>query len=268
MISIALDDIDGVPAIHAAPAKEAHRPLPTIFFFHGYRSSKELSSFFAYMFAQAGFRAILPEAVMHGERYNGDDTSRLACFWDILKKNIDELPFYKAHYEEQGLIKPGHIGVGGASMGGFAALGCMARYPWVRAVASYMGSGYFMDLSRQVFPPLRRFDANNRSEHWTRLEAIRSYDIEHQLDRIGDRPLFVWHGGRDDIVPVGECLRLCDDLERGGRGQNLELHVDLDAGHKITMQGAVQGVEFFVRHLAESGCKSPGISSLIEPPSR
>ena len=77
MVLMIEDTIEGVPAIHAAPADRMSHPLPTIFFFHGYRSSKELSSFFGYMLATAGFRVILPEAPMHGSRYDGDDAVRL-----------------------------------------------------------------------------------------------------------------------------------------------------------------------------------------------
>jgi fermentation-respiration switch protein FrsA (DUF1100 family) len=56
MVLMIEDTIEGVPAIHAAPVDRMSHPLPTIFFFHGYRSSKELSSFFGYMLATAGFR--------------------------------------------------------------------------------------------------------------------------------------------------------------------------------------------------------------------
>ena len=124
------DSVEGIPAIHAAPAARIAEPLPTIFFFHGYTSSKELASFFGYMLAQAGFRVILPEADMHGARFDGAEAFRLGRFWDILKRNIDELPLYRDHYMSKGLIEGDRVGVGGTSMGGFAALGCMARYGW------------------------------------------------------------------------------------------------------------------------------------------
>jgi len=75
------DDIDGIAAIHAAPADRADEPLPTIFFFHGFNtSSKEITSYFGYMLALAGFRVVLPEADMHGARFDGDTTGRLRCF--------------------------------------------------------------------------------------------------------------------------------------------------------------------------------------------
>ena len=102
---------------------------------------------------------------MHGSRFDGDDAVRLGSFWDILKRSIDELPLYREHYEAKGLIADGRVGVGGTSMGGFAALGCMARYDWIRAVASYMGSGYYLDLSRTLYPPLGAFNEDTAVLH-------------------------------------------------------------------------------------------------------
>lgn len=92
MIEMSLENINGIEVIHAAPAGKHQQPLPTIFFYHGYTSSKEVYSYFAYAFAQAGFRTIAPDADMHGARFNGNETQRLSHFWEILKSNIDELP--------------------------------------------------------------------------------------------------------------------------------------------------------------------------------
>jgi fermentation-respiration switch protein FrsA (DUF1100 family) len=249
MVVMSEDDVGGIPAIHAAPAARVAEPLPTIFFFHGYTSSKELSSFFGYMLAMAGFRVVLPEAHMHGARFDGNEDVRRGCFWDILKRNIDELPLYRDHYAAKGLIEGGRIGVGGSSMGGFAALGCMARYEWIRAVASYMGSGYYLDLSRTLFPPFGVCNAENEAQHWKRMEPLRGYDISRHLEKLGNRPLFVWHGESDDIVPFSESTRLHDELAQRSLGANLEFMADALGGHKIPMNAASAGVRFFNRHL-------------------
>lgn len=117
MIEMSLENINGIEVIHSAPVGQRQQPLPTIFFYHGYTSSKEVYSYFAYAFAQAGFRTISPDADMHGARFNGNETQRLSHFWEILKSNIDELPDLKRHYQQAGLIEGERIGVAGASMG-------------------------------------------------------------------------------------------------------------------------------------------------------
>ena len=249
MILMTEDTIDGIPAIHAAPMAQMDQALPTIFFFHSYRASKELVSFFGYMLAVVGFRVILPEAHMHGARFDGDDTVRLTSFWDILKRSIDELPLYRNHYAEKGLIADGRVGVAGTSMGGFAALGCMARYEWVRAVASYMGSGYYLDLSRTLYPPLGVCNADTEAQHAQRMAPMAAYDISRQLEKLANRPLFIWHGEQDEMVPFAESARLRADLAARGLSANLEFVSDPVATHKVTMDAASAGVRFFSAHL-------------------
>ena len=117
MIEIHDERAGDIAVIHAVPAGYYHRPLPTVFFCHGYTSSKEVYAYFAYALARAGFRVVLPDADRHGERFDGDEARRLATFWEILRSNIDELPQIKAHFERLGLIADERIGVAGASMG-------------------------------------------------------------------------------------------------------------------------------------------------------
>jgi uncharacterized protein len=123
----------------------------------------------------------------------------------------------------------------------------MARYDWIRAVASYMGSGYYLDLSRTVFPPLGVCDDDNRAQHDRRMQPLVDYDVSQQLSKLADRPLFVWHGERDDIVPFTESTRLRDDLLQRGVTTQLEFVGDANAEHKIPMKAAEAGVRFF-RH--------------------
>lgn len=113
--------------------------LPTILFYHGITSSKEVYSYFAVALAQAGFRAVLPDADMHSSRYNGDTELRMTHFWDILKQNIDEVPQLEAALREKDWIADKRFAVAGASMGGMTALGAMARFAHIHSVACMMG---------------------------------------------------------------------------------------------------------------------------------
>lgn len=245
MVEMYEDLIAGVPAIHAVPAGHFYNPLPTIVFFHGYTSSKEIHAYFGYMLAKAGFRAVLPEADMHGVRFDGDLKRRQACFWDILKTNIDELPLYCQHLESAGLIDNGRIGVCGTSMGGFAVLGALARYDWIKAGAAYMGSGYYQSLARTLFPPIDPMSEDGEREFNIRMESLAEYDISLKLERLADRPLFVWHGVKDDIVPYSESDRLLCDMRRNGYDKKLTFVRDDNGGHKVSMEAASSGINFF-----------------------
>lgn len=249
MIEMSLENINGIEVIHAAPAGKRQQPLPTIFFYHGYTSSKEVYSYFAYAFAQAGFRTIVPDADMHGARFEGNETRRLSHFWEILKSNIDELPAIKQHYQQAGLIEGERIGVAGASMGGMTTLGAFARYPWVSVAADFMGSGYFTSLAHTLFPPLEGGREVSAAEFERRLAPLTDYDLTHQLEKIADRPLLVWHGEADEVVPAAESARLVQALQISGRDKHLTYLTEAGIGHKITPTALAAGTLFFSKYL-------------------
>ncbi|AJI81664.1 esterase [Yersinia enterocolitica] len=249
MIEMSLENINGIEVIHAAPAGQRQQPLPTIFFYHGYTSSKEVYSYFAYAFAQAGFRTIAPDADRHGARFDGNETQRLSHFWEILKSNIDELPGLKQHYQQAGLIDGDRMGVAGASLGGMTALGAFARYPWVSVAADFMGSGYFTSLAHALFPPLDAGRELSPAQLERRLAPLADYDLSHQLEKIAERPLLVWHGEADDVVPAAESARLVQALRVSRRDNHLTYLTEAGIGHKITPTALNAGTRFFSKYL-------------------
>lgn len=106
MVEMHQEYVGDSEVIHAVPAGGYALGLPTLFFYHGYTSSKEVYSYFGYALAQAGFHVILPDALMHGARFDGDEQRRLRHFWDILRNNIDELPTLYAHHRVRYLTEP------------------------------------------------------------------------------------------------------------------------------------------------------------------
>lgn len=249
MVEIFEEYYQGLPVLHVAPSKDRGKPLPTIFFYHRYTASKELDSYFDYMLAKAGFRVIMPEADMHGSRFNGDIETRRFAFWDILKINIDELLILKQHYEHRGLVLDGRIGIGGTSMGGLVALGAMAKYSWIKAAADYMESGYFYDAAKRVHPPIIIGNAEDEQTFERCIQPIIPYDISYQLEKLANRSLFVWHGQLDDIVSIDDSRRLQAELANIGGDRELTMLIDPAAGHKITEAAANSGVEFFIKNL-------------------
>ena len=249
MVEMHQESIGGIDVIHAVPAGQYSQPLPTIFFYHGYTSSKEVYSYFGYALAKAGFRVILPDALMHGARFNGDEQQRLRHFWDILRANIDELPALKAHFEQQGMIDRGRAGICGASMGGMTALGAMARYPWLKVVAEFMGSGDYLRLAKNLFPPVPLTSSAGQKEFEQRMAALAEYEVFHQLDKLGDRPLLLWHGDADPLVPAAETRRLYEALVARGSDSQVTYLTEPGVGHKITVSALAAAVIFFQRHL-------------------
>ncbi|EKS7766861.1 esterase [Edwardsiella piscicida] len=249
MVEMFEQTVGGIPLLHAVPAGQRDSALPTIFFYHGFTSSKEMYSYFGYAFAAAGFRVLLPEADMHGSRYDGDERRRLAHFWDILKSNIDELPSLYDHFLRAGLILDGRVGVAGASLGGMTALGAKARYPWLRATASFMGSGFYLSLSQRLFPRQHQPTEDERAWVRQRVSALADYDVSGRLAQLADRPLLIWHGLADDLVPAAESQRLAQALASQHLMDNVSVVTEPGIAHKITASALDCGTVFFSRCL-------------------
>jgi hypothetical protein len=242
MIEIYNEQLADVEVLHAVPTGMKQSPLPTVIFYHGFTSSKLVYSYFAVALAQQGFRVVMPDALDHGARYSGDAHTRLQQFWPILKNSIDEFPALYQALLNTGGVADGRLAVGGASMGGMTALGIMARSPEVRCVVCLMGSGYFTTLAQTLFPP----SADVREKV---IVSLKDYDVGERLAELGDRPLLLWHGEDDDVVPAVETLRLQQALKANKLDQNLTCVWEPGVKHRITHEALEATSQFFTRHL-------------------
>ncbi|MGU3524057.1 esterase [Enterobacteriaceae bacterium C23F] len=237
MIELEVRKLAGSEVLHAYPQGKAQAALPCLVFYHGFTSSKLVYSYFAVALAQAGFRVIMPDAPDHGSRFQGGDGARLQRFWPILLKSCQEFASLREAIVEQGWLEEGRLAVAGASMGGMTALGIMTHHPEIKCAASLMGSGYFMSLSRTLFPSP---DFPSELVEW---------DVAHQLDKLAAKPLFLWHGEDDDIVPAVETFRLQQALRQAGLDEKLTCEWQAGVRHRITPEALDATVAFLRQHL-------------------
>lgn len=237
MIELEMRNLAGCEILHACPQGAGRLALPCIVFYHGFTSSSVVYSYFAVALAQAGFRVIMPDALDHGSRYQGDEPKRLQRFWPILLNSFHEFPALREAIMAEGWLQSGKLAVAGASMGGMTALGIMTRHPDVRCVASLMGSGYYSSLSQTLFPS-PDFPAE-----------LNQWDVTHQLETLASRPLLLWHGEEDDVVPAAESHRLQQALHQQNLDNNLTSIWQPGVRHRITPEALTATVDFFQKHL-------------------
>ena len=123
-------------------------------------------------------------------------------------------------------------------MGGMTALGIMTHHPELKSVACLMGSGYFSSLSQNLF----------RSPDFC-VKQLVEWDVSEQLDTLASRPLLLWHGDEDDVVPPGETFRLQRSLQQSDLADNLTCIWQKGVRHRITPEALAATVAFFQRHL-------------------
>jgi fermentation-respiration switch protein FrsA (DUF1100 family) len=239
--------VAGVAALHCAPAGARDRPLPTVFFFHNFTASKEVCANFGYVLARAGFRVVLPDAPDHGSRFDGDAARRGTAFWDVLRRDIEELAAYRDAFQNRGLIDGDRVGVCGASLGGFVAYGAMVAYPWVTAAAAFMGTGYFdVATATAINPPIDVTGAVDAAARIAeRIAGVTRYSAAGNLQAFAGRPMLVWQGVDDPIVPVAHSLRFQAEMRAGGLDGRLTVVLEPGVGHKTTPGGLAAATAFF-----------------------
>ncbi|MCV2535476.1 esterase [Enterobacter wuhouensis] len=240
MIELEIRRLGDREIVHAFPSGKGEKALPVVVFYHGFTSSKLVYSYFAVALAQAGFRVVMPDAPDHGARFTGDERARLGQFWQILHGSLTEFAGLRDALYQAGLVADDRLAVAGASMGGMTALGIMTRHPEVKSVACLMGSGYFTSLSKTLFPPHESAE----------IEALLAdWEVARALPRVADRPLLLWHGDADDVVPPGETFRLQQALQHEGLDGNLTCLWEAGVRHRITPTALDATVDFFLQHL-------------------
>ena len=182
----------------------------------------------------------MPDAPDHGARFKGNEQARLGQFWHILHGSLTEFAGVRDALYESGLVADNRLAVAGASMGGMTALGIMTHHPEVKSVACLMGSGYFASLAKTLFPPQELAEITATLEEW---------DVTQSLPRVADRPLLLWHGDADDVVPPEGTFRLQQALMNEGLDGNLTCLWEPGVRHRITPAALDATVAFFRQHL-------------------
>nr|WP_241433333.1 esterase [Listeria grandensis] len=228
----------------------ATEKLPTVFFYHGFQSQKELYLPYAYLLAQRGMRVILPDAPMHGERQAGEsDMEQEIYFWDTVRGNIDELPILKAALDSEGLIDTSRLAIGGFSMGAITSFGMLAQYEWLKVGVCLAGSSYYGHFAKALADGVIKqglqfpFDVNER------ILELAPYDLSAAPAKLKNRPLMIWHGKEDDVVPFQYSEKLYEALVEEDMSDNVAFIVDEKAKHKISMEGMLAGVGFLEEKL-------------------
>lgn len=247
MIEFHQDSQAGIAFHEAVPQGQRSADLPVLYVLHSFGVSKELVAYFGLMGAERGFRVILPEAPGHGARTIPDPAERALRFWDILCDYVDELALL--HQALSPRLGAAQVAVVGTSMGASAALASAVRHDFVGATAAYMGTGYFRDAARTIFPPLGAWTLDLASEHEARLTRLTDYDPSTRLATLAAKPLYLWHGGRDDVVRVADTVRLAADLSALD-ATDLRLEVDPNGSHRVTDPAARNGLDFLRRTVA------------------
>ncbi|MGD7045263.1 alpha/beta fold hydrolase [Jeotgalibacillus proteolyticus] len=255
MITIQKDWVNDIPLLHVAKQSEFSQPLPTIIFIHGFTSAKEHNLHFAYLLAEKGFRVLLPDVMLHGERHEGLDEMVLSTrFWHMVIHTIEEIQDLKEYYSTNGFIADGRIGLTGSSMGGIITLGALTQYNWITTAVSLMGSPTYVGFANAQINQFRRKGLTlpmTDEEIEEQLNVLTRYDLSLHPDKVNSRPLMFWHGKQDTVVPYEPTYTFFKTIYPAYKDNpdDLRFISEEEAGHKVSRKALLETTKWFQRHL-------------------
>lgn len=191
--------IGEIPAILFRP-KNNKGLYPTIIFYHGWSSRKELQRIRGFILSSVGYQVIIPDAIYHGERnpidYNAKNSR---YFWDIVFNNLAESDVIIKALISKYHTDLNRIGVIGNSMGGITAAGVFTHNPKIKALVVLNGSCGWQN-SNEIF---KKTLGITMTEDMKEIEnKINEVDPINNLKLLKDRPMLMLHGDSDSIVSI------------------------------------------------------------------
>ncbi|KMY45367.1 hypothetical protein AC622_14990 [Bacillus sp. FJAT-27916] len=243
MIQIEKVTVEDVPMLIIGKQDLKNIPLPGFIFLHGFMSAKEHNLHYAYLLAERGFRVFLPDAIMHGER-GGDYSEEVMSksFWKIILSSIKELPKIKHYITEYGYVIHDRIALGGTSMGAITTFGALTQYEWIKAAVSMMGTPAYQDFTHGMLK--QGLEGISEAEVKETLDALTKYDLSLQPEKLNGRPLFIWHGEKDPVVPIAGIRTFLESQARHFKDEQVTYVTDEQAGHAVTRKGLLEAVNW------------------------
>jgi|SRR5699024_3098826 len=243
MILIERNKINYIPTLQVVKQSLKKQPLPTVVYYHGFNGEKESSLTIAYKIAEKGLRVILPDAPLHGERaITKGPVEHGQTFWNIVIQAVEEINMIKSYLQDRQYILEDKLGLGGTSMGGMITYAALCKYEWIKSAAVLMGTPYVtkraqdsVDLSTQEGKELKK--------------QIEQVDITKQLNKLKERPLLIWHGENDEIVPVEDSRKFYNTLTNDNQTENVQFIAEEERIHNISKLSIEKTAEWFDNRL-------------------
>ncbi|MCW5942742.1 MAG: alpha/beta fold hydrolase [Fimbriimonadaceae bacterium] len=206
---------------------------PVILVQHGYTGSLETETPYGVRFAEAGFRAVVTEADLHGLRKPADFEDRFASDFGrtmgaVVETALRELTALLDHLGVE------RAGIFGISMGGFIAYRMASEDPRIVVACPVISQpfSYWSDL----------VDEPDRSRIAARC-AFRN------PDRLSRCALLMQNGEDDEVLPIGQTRALVEALRPMVAPDRLRFIAYPGVGHEVTPAMVDEAVTWFEKHL-------------------
>lgn len=232
IITIVHDIHEGVPFVIYRPTMIEMDYWPTVYFYHGWSSSKEMQHIRAHLVTTMGYQVVVPDAKHHGERgqldYENEEVTQ-THFWETVFQNIEEFPGLNEYCIDYYHADRNRIATMGHSMGGITAAGIAANCDGIKTAVLMNGGLNWQGLNDAFFLSTDDEGKARIKETFTKGQHL---DPAVHLRGGLELPIFTIHGEEDPTVPKVPDQDLVKELYPHGEGIVYLEHPG--AGHVVT----------------------------------
>ncbi|SDJ87458.1 alpha/beta fold hydrolase [Sediminibacillus albus] len=254
MISVFKEKWREIPLLVVVDSQKSDQPLPVLTYFHGYTSAKEHNLPLAYLLAEKGYRVVLPDCMLHGERSEDISADEMNLqFFNIVGQNIKDVKTIKDTLEDKQLLLDGRLGLAGTSMGGITTAAALTQYPWIKASAILMGSPKITSYAEALVEQMKKAEggiAMTEAEIEQIFQQLSNIDLSKQIDKLHGRPIFFWHGEADAVVPFDHSYSFYNEAVPYYKNpESIRFLREVGRGHKVSRFAILETVNWFEMQL-------------------
>ncbi len=245
MIEIENVKINDIPTLFVHKKQNVRTmPSPAVIILHGITNAKEANLHYAYLLAERGFKVFMPDASHHGDRGEAySDSDRTYAMGDIIVTSVAELALIKASIVAAYGVNENEIYLGGISMGAITTFAAMTQYGWIKGAFSMMGDPALVEFAKAKVSELD--EAVQTQFPIAQIEqSLARFDLSLQPEKLRGRPLFIWHGDADVVVPINSVRAFVDQVKIADPQQPIEMVIEQNRGHKVNRFGYLQLVDW------------------------
>ncbi|MDQ2799797.1 MAG: alpha/beta fold hydrolase [Armatimonadota bacterium] len=216
---------EDLPFLMVSPAGSTDAPL--VLLLHGLGGRKESYLPSLYAFARQGFRAVAPDARLHGERMGADERDRrlqagyLPTLFEIVNGSAADVPVLLDYLGAK------QAAVHGISLGGYITFAALVFEPRLTVASVAMGSPDWLE----------GLDAVGLAPGQPAYDLVaRLNPLDQAAQTYPPRPLLLLHGEQDDVVSIRGVRALYSRLSPvyAEMPERLELKTYPGLGHHYT----------------------------------
>ncbi|MGP6139994.1 prolyl oligopeptidase family serine peptidase [Jeotgalibaca sp. A127] len=250
MIIVDKKIVNNIPVIELVKSNQIDKKIPLAIFYHGVTNQKEQGLTAGYELAQRGFRTIIPDAFLHGERkeepYQGP---KEMAFWHIELKTVEELPALVDYYVAKGLATKNQVTVTGLSMGAIATCMAFAKYPWIKAGGCLMGNpdpSSFTQwlLTSQWRSVVEGLESIDQDVVLQAMAPFNPLSLKRAPEKIAGRPFYIWHGEEDETVPFEQMKAFVESISQEPYAKNVHFEFYEGHAHKVPYEVFVKMADY------------------------